>query len=162
VELLQGVLRRLLEEKVSVRNLPLILEAIAEGKQIVNRADLIAEHVRRRLGFQLVAENLEADGALPMIQLSPDWEDVFGKHQIASEDGDHEVALPPSEFNRLASAVADKVADAARNGRYPVIATSGRRRRFLRTVLEAKGIRNAVLSFEEIGANARPALLGVA
>ncbi|MEM7546462.1 MAG: flagellar biosynthesis protein FlhA [Pseudomonadota bacterium] len=162
VELLQGVLRRLLEEKVSVRNLPLILEAVAEGKQMTNRPDLIAEHVRRRLGFQLVAENLEADGALPMIQLSPDWEDIFGAHQVAGDDGDSEIALPPSEFNRLAAAIAEKVADAARKGRYPVIATSGRRRRFLRTVLEAKGVRNAVLSFEEIGANARPALLGVA
>ena len=162
IDLLQGVLRRLLEEKVSVRNLPLILEAIVEAKRHTGAEDVIAEHVRSRMGFQLVAENAEPDGALPMIQLGPDWETLFTQHQIEGEDGSVDVALPPSEFNRLAAAIAEKVADASRQGRYPVIATTSRRRRFLRTVLAAKGVRNAVLSFDEIGVNAKPSLIGMA
>ena len=40
--------------------------------------------------------------------------------------------------------------------------TSTKRRRFLHTVLTAKGIRNPVLSFEEVGSNVRPAVLGMA
>ncbi|WP_340108151.1 flagellar biosynthesis protein FlhA [Pikeienuella sp. HZG-20] len=162
VDLLQGVLRRLLEEQVSVRNLPLILEAVQEAKAITSGQDAIVEHVRRRLGFQLVAGLTEPDGALPMIQLCPEWEELFLRHQVETEDGIADIALPPSEFNRLAGSVADKVAEAGRQGRYPVIATSSTRRRFLRTVLEAKGVRNAVLSFEEIGVSARPTLIGVA
>ncbi len=162
VDLLQGVLRRLLEEQVSVRNLPLILEAIQEAKGFGAAPDAIVEHVRRRLGFQLVAGLAESDGALPMIQLRPDWEEIFRKHEVQIEGGAPDIALPPSEFNRLATAVAEKVAEAGRVGRYPVIAVSGARRRFLKTVLEAKGVRNAVLSFEEIGTNARPALVGMA
>lgn len=161
-DLLQGVLRRLLEERVSVRNLPLILDAIAEAKQVSAAEDVIAEHVRARLGFQLVAEHAEPDGALPMIQLKPEWERLFAEHEIEAEGGPPDVALPPGEFNRLAGAIAEKVAEAGRQGRYPVIATSGRRRRFLRAVLAAKGVRNAVLSFEEIGVGARPAIVGVA
>jgi len=51
-----------------------------------------------------------------------------------------------------------KVAEA---GIYPVIATPRHRRRFLRTVLSAKGISNPVLSFEEIGIEARPSLVGL-
>jgi flagellar biosynthesis protein FlhA len=43
----------------------------------------------------------------------------------------------------------------------PAIVTSARRRRFLRTVMMAKGLTNPVLSFEEIGLEARPALVGV-
>ena len=39
--------------------------------------------------------------------------------------------------------------------------TSTRRRRYLRTVLSAKGISNAVLSYEELGSEARPALVGM-
>ena len=162
VDLLQGVLRRLLDEKVSVRNLPLILEGVTDAKRVTSSEDVITEHVRTRIGFQLVAENAEADGALPMIQLSPEWEKLFTEHQVEDDSGVMDIALPPSEFNRLASSIADKVADAAAKGRHPVIATTGRRRRFLRTVLSAKGVRNAVLSFDEIGANAKPALLGVA
>ncbi len=162
VDLLQGVLRRLLDERVSVRNLPLILEGVTEAKRATSSEDVITEHVRTRIGFQLVAENAESDGALPMIQLAPEWEKLFTEHQVEDESGVVDIALPPSEFNRLAAAIADKVAAASAKGRNPVIATTGRRRRFLRTVLSAKGVRNAVLSFEEIGANAKPALLGVA
>ncbi len=162
VDLLQGVLRRLLEEQVSVRNLPLILEAIQEAKAMGAAPDAIVEHVRRRLGFQLVAGLTEPDGALPMIQLRPEWEEIFTRHTIESTEGVPDIALPPSEFNRLAASVAEKVAEAGRLGRYPVIAVGAARRRFLKTVLEAKGVRNAVLSFDEIGTNARPSLIGVA
>ncbi|RMF38697.1 MAG: flagellar biosynthesis protein FlhA [Alphaproteobacteria bacterium] len=162
VDLLQQVLRLLLEERVSVRNLPLILEAIAEARAVVTQPEAIAEHVRQRLGFQLVAEMLEPDGALPLIQLAPAWEEVFEKYQIEAGEAGTDVALPPAEFNRLARSVAEKLAQAGQAGRYPAIATSTRRRRFLKTVLGAKGIRNPVLSFEEIGTEVRPALLGVA
>lgn len=162
LDLLQSVLRLLLEERVSVRNLPLILEAIAEARAVVAHTEAITEHVRHRLGFQLVAELVEPDGALPLIQLSPDWEAVFEAHQVQGSEGGLDVALPPQEFNRLARSVAERIARAGAEGRYPAIATSTRRRRFLRTVLGAKGIRNPVLSFEEIGTDAKPALLGVA
>jgi flagellar biosynthesis protein FlhA len=161
LDLLQSVLRLLLEEQVSVRNLPLILEAIAEGRAL-GGPEAVAEHVRRRLGFQLVAELREADGALPIIQLSQDWETLFRQHETQAEGGVSDVALPPAEFNRLAKSVGEKAADAARAGRRAVVATSTRRRRFVRTVLAAKGLSNPVLSYEEIGADAKPALIGVA
>jgi flagellar biosynthesis protein FlhA len=161
VDLLQSVLRLLLEEQVSVRNLPLILEAIAEGRAL-GSPEAVCEHVRRRLGFQLVAELREPDGVLPLIQLGPDWEGVFRQHETGTEGGIAEVALPPAEFNRLARSVSERVAEAAQQGRRAVIATSTRRRRFLRTVLHARGLTNPVLSYEEIGTDAKPAMLGVA
>lgn len=161
IELLQSVLRLLLEEQVSVRNLPLILEATAEGRSL-GTPEAVVEHVRRRLGFQLVAELREPDGMLPLVQLGPEWEPIFREHETAGDGGIAEVALPPAEFNRLARSVAEKVADAAQQGRRAVIATSTRRRRFVRTVLHARGLTNPVLSFEEIGTDAKPAMLGVA
>jgi flagellar biosynthesis protein FlhA len=157
-DLLQTVLRLLLEERVSIRNLPLILEAAAEARSVSNDPEQLAEHVRRRLGFQIVSELQEPDGALPLVQLSSEWERRFAEHE--TEDGG--VALPPSEFDRLAAAVAEKVAKAGAEGRWPAVVLSSRRRRFLSTVLAAKGVRNPVLSFEEIGTSARPALLGAA
>jgi len=161
VDVLLSVLRLLLEEKVSIRNLPLIIEAVAEGRQVYPSAEGIAEHVRQRLGFQLVAEMRRPDGTIPLVQLAPEWEDVFSTYQINSERGGSDVALPPDDFNRLAAAIAEKVTRAADLGTYAAIVTSMRRRRFLRTVLAAKGIPNPVLSFEEIGINARPALVGL-
>ena len=162
IDILHAVLRLLLEERVSVRNLPLILESIAEVQGYLKGVETITEHVRHRLGFQIVSELQEKDGALPLIQLSPDWEELFQKHQLEGENGAIDVALPPDDFNRLASSVAEKIGKASGNGRYPAVVTSTRRRRFVQTVLMSKGIRNPVFSFEEIGTNSKPALVGVA
>ena len=161
VDVLLSVMRLLLEERVSIRNLPLILEAIAEVRTLLPTPELICEHVRARLGFQLVAEMKREDGTIPLIQLAPEWEEEFTSYQIEGERGQLDVALPPDEFNRLANGVAERLARAGEAGVYPAIATSRRRRRFLHTVLTAKGINNPVLSFEEIALEARPSLVGL-
>jgi len=160
VDTLLSVLRLLLEERVSIRNLSLILESIAEVRPISGAPEAICEHVRQRLGFQLIAEVKRPDGTLPLVQLDPDWEETFTTYQIDSERGG-DVALPPEMFNRLANGIAERIARAGENGVYPAVVTSMRRRRFLRTVLTAKGIANPVFSFEEIGTDARPALVGM-
>ncbi|MCB1338791.1 MAG: flagellar biosynthesis protein FlhA [Maritimibacter sp.] len=162
VDLLLSVLRLLLDERVSIRNLPLILESIAEARPVYAAPEAICEHVRQRLGFQLVAELKRDDGTLPLVQLAPEWEEAFLTYQI--DDGGRgggDVALPPEQFNRLANGVAERIAMAGEKGVYPAVVTSTRRRRFLRTVLTAKGIANPVFSFEEIGTEARPALVGL-
>ena len=161
IDLLLSVMRLLLDERVSIRNLPLILEAIAEARGIYPGAEGICEHVRQRMGFQLVAELRRADGTIPLVQLAPEWEKTFRSYQIEGERGAQDVALPPEEFNRLASGIEDKLARASENGVYPAVVTSTKRRRFLKTVLTAKGLGNPVLSFEEIGLDARPALVGL-
>ncbi len=161
VDLLLAVLRLLLEERVSIRNLPLILESIAEARGTQATPESICDYVRQRMGFQLIADLKRADGTLPLIQLAPEWEDRFATYQIDGERGVQDVALPPEDFNRLASAVAERIARAGEDGIYPAVVTSTRRRRFLRTVMNANGIQNPVISFEEIGTQARPSLVGM-
>ena len=160
-DVLQTVLRLLLDEQVPVRNLPLVLEAAAEGRGAGLAAPDIVEHVRRRLGTQITARLRDKAGKLPLVQLAPHWETLFAEHE-REEDGRADVALPPEAFNRLAQSVGDVLRGVARQGLYPVVVTSARRRRFLRHVLEAKGIRNPVLSFEEIGAGDGLTLVGTA
>jgi len=160
MDLLLTVLRLLLEERVSIRNLPLILEAIAEARSL-GAPEAVCEHVRQRLGFQLVAELKRDDGTIPLIQLAPEWEKIFAAHQIDSDRGLRDVALPPDQFSRLANGLADRLNRVAETGAYPALVTSSLRRRFLRTVMGAKGLTAPVLSYEEIGIEARPAMLGV-
>jgi len=161
VDLLLTVLRMLLEERVSIRNLPLILEAISEVRGAHISPEGIAEHVRQRLGFQLVAALKRPDGTIPLIQLSQEWEEHFASHQIENDRGGADIALPPESFSKLASALADKINGASEAGHYPAVVTSMRRRRYIRTVLMAKGLSNPVLSFEEIGMEARPSIVGL-
>jgi flagellar biosynthesis protein FlhA len=100
------------------------------------------------------------DGTLPLIQLAPEWEDTFNSYQVEADRG-LDIALPPDLFNQLAENVSNKIKAANQNGIHAAIVTNTRRRRFLRTVLRAKGISNPVLSFEEIGLDAKPSLVGV-
>lgn len=161
-DLIQAVLRLLLQERVSIRNLPVILEAIYEGRSALNSPEQIAEYVRQRIGFQFVSKLRNSEGRLPLIQLGPEWEALFQEHETERENGVADVALAPADFNRLAGAVKDKIAAAVTKGSFPAVVTSARRRRFLSTVLGAKGVRNAVISYEEIDPSEKPAILGVA
>lgn len=161
IDLLVSVLRLLLEERVSIRNLPLILEAIAEARTPNTSPEAVCEHVRQRLGFQIVADLRRPDGTVPLLQLDPNWETQFAENEVQHDAGPADVALPPEAFNRLVQSVGDRIGDSAKTGDYPGIVTSVKRRRFLRTVLSAKGIQNPVLSYEELGTDAKPALLGV-
>jgi flagellar biosynthesis protein FlhA len=159
-DVLLQVLRLLLEERVSIRNLPLILEASAEARSL-GLPEAICEHVRQRLGFQLVADLKREDGTIPLIQLAPEWEKTFSQYQIDGERGMHSIALPPEEFSRLANGLAERFNRVSENGVSAALVTSTLRRRFLKTVLGAKGLAAPVLSYEEIGIEARPAMLGV-
>lgn len=159
MEFLLSVVKLLLDEAVSIRNMAVILETAAEARQTGLDPVSTAEHVRQRLGFQLVAGLKRPDGTLPLVQMAPEWEDLFTAHQIKGERGAVDVALPPDDFNRLAQSLCDTLQQAEADSRVAVV-TSAQRRRFLHTVVAAKGLPNPVLAFEELGIDARPALLG--
>nr|WP_264211881.1 flagellar biosynthesis protein FlhA [Leisingera thetidis] len=161
MDTLHAVLRLLLEERVSIRNMPLILESIAEARLHTTQPELICEHVRQRLGFQLVAEMKREDGTIPLVQLAPEWEDKFSTYQVDSQGAGLDIALPPDLFNRLADGLTDKLSVITDQGVFAAVVTSTRRRRYLRTILKSRGISNPVLSFEEIGLEARPSLVGM-
>jgi len=162
MESLQAVLRLLLEERISIRNIPVILETIAEARGSMTAADQIADFVRRRLSYQFVTKLRDDSGRLPLVQIGPDWETQFSSHEISDGSGRSDVALPPDEFNRLANSVKKQLDLSATKGHFAAVATSAKRRRFLKTVLSAKGIRNPVVSYEEIMSTERPAIVGVA
>lgn len=160
-ELLLSVLRALLDERVSVRNLFLIIETVAEAKPQNLGLPRLVELVRQRLAFQIVDRLQDEEGRLPLVQLSPQWEQRFSEHEIPNDSGGSDVALPPEMFGELVSAIQAKLNESAQKGVVAVIATSSRRRRFMQTVLASKGIRNAVLAYEEISPKTRPHIVGV-
>lgn len=162
LELLQGVSRLLLEERVSIRNMPLILELIAEGRTALTTTEQLADFVRNRISYQFVSKLRDEHGRLPLVQIGQGWETQFQENEQVDESGRRDIALPPDEFNRLAKSVKEQLDKSARQGVYAAIATTSKRRRFIRSVLNAKGVRNPVVSYEEIGTSERPAVMGVA
>ena len=162
IEFVQAVFRLLLEEMTPVKNLPVILEAIADGRNIFTTPEDVTEYVRQRIAMNFVSKLQSDDGTLPLIQVSLDWEDIFAKYETTNAANQTDVALPPEEFNRLAQSVLEQVNQAAERNVAPAIVTTASRRRFIRAVLHAKKIRNPVLSYDEIDPTAQPVLIGVA
>lgn len=160
-ELLLSVLRALLEERVSIRNLFLIIETIAEAKPMSLSLNRTVELVRQRLAFQIVDKLQDDQGRLSLVQLSTQWEQKFAEYEVSNDSGGTDVALPPELFSELINSIQTKLNEVAQKGIVAAIATSSRRRRFLQTVLASKGIRNAVLAYEEISPRTRPQIIGV-
>ena len=160
LEFVQNVFKLLLEEKIPVRNLPLILEAIDDAKAEHTAPEQICEKVRQRIAASFSKRYLAEDGALPLIQISMDWEDLFQENEIKKPTGAIDIALPPDEFNRLSQAIREQIDEAQANGVAPVILTTAHRRRFIRTVLHAKRIDVPVMSYEEIDPQQKLRLIG--
>ena len=101
--------------------------------------------------------SLRDAGISTRLQVSDDLTHILD--QIVN--GETDIALPPEEFRELVSGIQTRLNECAQNGVVASVATSSRRRRFIQTVLSSKGIRNAVLAYEEIGHKSHPKIMGV-
>ena len=162
MDTLQAVCKLLLEERVSIRNIPIILESIAEAQSVLTSTEQVADFVRNRIAYQFVTKYRDEKGQLNLVQIGPEWESTISEHETKDDNGNADIVLTPELFNRLATDVKTQLDKAARQGIYAVIAASTRRRRFLRSVLKAKGLKNPVLSYEEIAKTERPVIIGAA
>ena len=162
IELLHSVMRLLLEERISIRNLPLLLETVADGKAGNLNAEAITDVARQRLSRHFVGQYRNETGQLPIIRIGDDWTAKLGERETRDEVGRSDIALSPEEFNQFAHDVRAQLDTAARAGSYAVIAAPGHWRRFIRSVLKTKGVKNPVLSYAEIAANEKPLILGSA
>ena len=77
----QRVLQSLLEERVSIRDLPSILEGISEACAFTRNIGAITEHVRGRLARQLSEAATTDAGFVPIVTLSPEWEQAFALYK---------------------------------------------------------------------------------
>ncbi|PRY91567.1 flagellar biosynthesis protein FlhA [Donghicola tyrosinivorans] len=159
-EALHGVLRDLLQEQVSIRNLALILEAAAEARAAGLRPDAVREHVRQRLGRQLFQKIVRRDGTIPIIQISPSWEERFLQHEVNGQAAFPDIGLPPEVFRMLSERISHVYQSVISEGHEAAIVVGVARRSFLKTVATAAGIDVSVLSYEEIGLHARPSVVG--
>ncbi|MFV2092179.1 MAG: flagellar biosynthesis protein FlhA, partial [Hyphomicrobiales bacterium] len=119
---IQRVLQGLLRERVSIRDLPTILEGIAEATVLTQEVTIITEHVRSRLARQIPAQNRSGGGYVPLISLSPKWEQAFAESLIG-ESEPRQLAMAPSQIHEFVASVNDAYEEAAKNGEIPVLLT---------------------------------------
>ncbi len=156
---IQRVLQLLLAERVSVRDLGAIVEGIAEVAGHVKNPRDIVEHVRARLGRQICAQYQGPDGTLPIITLSPAWEQAF-LESIVGEREERYLAMQPSRLSEFVNTVRDRFEQAARMGEMPVLVTSVQARPFVRSIIERFRRETPVMSQAEIHPRARLRTIG--
>ncbi|MDE2182344.1 MAG: flagellar biosynthesis protein FlhA [Alphaproteobacteria bacterium] len=155
----QRVLQTLLGERVSIRDLPSILEGIAEAVGHTKNALYITEHVRARLARQLCHANLAPGGYLPILALSPAWEQAFAE-SIIGQGEDRQLAMAPSQLQQFIVSVRDRFDEASQKNEVPVLLTSPQIRPFVRSIIERFRAQTVVMSQNDIHASVRLRTLG--
>ena len=155
----QRVLQTLLGERVSIRDLPAILEGIAEAVGHTKNALYITEHVRGRLARQLCHANLAVGGYLPLIALSPHWEQAFSESVIGQGE-ERQLAMAPSQLQQFIQTVREAFDEASAKNEVPVLLTSPQIRPFVRSIVERFRPATVVMSQNEIHASVRLRTLG--
>ena len=159
ISTLQRLLQNLVSERVSVRDLPTILEGVSEAAAYTKNVALITEHVRSRLGRQICNQNTNIHGVLPILSLSVEWEQAFAEALIG-EGEEQQLAMPPSQLQDFISSVRTKYEELGQSGENPILLTSPGVRPYIRSVVERFRPQTTVMSQNEIYAKAKIKTLG--
>jgi flagellar biosynthesis protein FlhA len=155
----QRVLQTLLGERVSVRDLPNVLEGISEACGYSRNITSIVEHVRARLARQISDSATDAGGVIPLVTLSPEWEQAFSD-SISGDGEERHLVMPPTQLQAFIQAVRQTFERFAIMGETPVLLTSPGIRPFVRSIVERFRATTMVMSQNEIHAKAKIRTLG--
>lgn len=157
---LQRVLQNLVSERVSVRDLPTILEGIAEAGVYTKNIAFITEHVRSRLARQICDQNTNVNGFVPLLTLSPEWEQAFSEALIGGEGQEKQLAMAPTQLQDFITDVRKTYEEFGKQGETPVLLTSPNIRAYVRSVIERFRPQTMVMSQNEIHPKAKIKTLG--
>lgn len=154
----QRVLQNLLAEGVSIRDIPTILEGIAEATAMTANLTQVTEHVRARLARQISAQQT-FDGTIPVVTLGSQWDEAFSE-SIVGEGDDRHLAMAPSSLQAFIGAVREAYDRFAGQGEIPCLLISPPLRPFVRSIIERVRPATVVLSQNEVHPRARLRALG--
>lgn len=157
---LQAVLKLLLAERVSIRNLHLILEAVAELAPHVRKTEQIVEHVRVRMSQQLCGD-LADNGVLRVLRLGTKWDLIF--HQALKRDAKGEVVefdIDPRSLEEFSEQATKVIREFMDRGLPFVLVTSPETRSYVRMIIERLFATLPVLSHVELAKGLEIKILG--
>jgi flagellar biosynthesis protein FlhA len=156
---MQRVLQNLLSERVSIRDLASILEGVSEACAYTRNIGAITEHVRGRLARQISESNTSDAGYIPLLTLSPEWEQAFAESVVGSGD-DKQLSMPPSQLQRFITSTRQTYERFTVMGESPVLLTSPGIRPYVRSIIERFRPLTVVMSQGEIHPKAKIKTLG--
>ncbi len=155
----QRILQNLLAERISIRDLSTILEGVAEACGHSRNVMTITEHVRARLARQISDQNTSDQGFIPMISLSPQWEQAFAE-SLVGQGEDRQLSMQPSRLQEFITVLRNTYERQAIVGEAPVLLTSPVIRPFVRSIVERFRPITVVMSQNEVHARAKIKTVG--
>ena len=147
---LQKVLQNLLSEMVSIRDLPNILESIADSIRANRNLMQITEDVRVHLSRQICHSYTNDQGFIPVISLSPEWEQTFVKSLVDDGASGKQLSMAPSQLKSFVASVNKVFDEQIMKGNMPVLLTSSYTRSYIRSVISRFRSSIVVMSQNEI------------
>ncbi len=155
----QRVLQNLLTERVSIRDMPTILEGVQEASATTRNIMMITEHVRGRLSRQISDMNVNDQGFIPLVTLSPQWEQAFAE-SLVGRDEEKQLSMAPSRLQEFIGNLRNTFERQAMIGETPVLLTSPAIRPYVRSIIERFRPMTVVMSQNEIHPKAKIKTVG--
>ena len=149
VGLIQRVLQNLLREKISIKNLTLILETIADYASATKNPDDLSEQARRKLGMYFVPEYESEPNIIQSLTLDPELEQVMIS-RVQRTQFEIGLAMDPTLTQALLQEMAPKINEMSETGLPPLIITAAELRLALKRFFEPTFPRLSVLAFHEL------------
>jgi flagellar biosynthesis protein FlhA len=143
------VLQNLLRERVSIRDLSLVLETLANVAARSKNSDVLTEYVRNALAPHICEAYKNDDGVVPVMTLDPNLEARL-ESAIQESEGIFRFSLSPADANRILEAIGVQIEETKRVGEYPILICSPTIRPQLKRLTETNFGDLVVLSYNEI------------
>jgi flagellar biosynthesis protein FlhA len=147
--LIQQVLQSLLMERVSIRNFPLIIEAITEASRTSTKVTTITEYVRLRLSNQICKSLTDDSGFISVITMSPEWEKEF-KEAVRVNGDERNFVMSPQRVQEFVLAARKNIQQFAEKNEWPALLVAPEVRSFVRSMLERASPLTQVISHNEV------------
>jgi flagellar biosynthesis protein FlhA len=156
----QKVLQNLLMERVSIKDIVAILEALADYATTTKDTDILTEYVRQRLSLALCRQHQGIGGKLTLFTFHPSVEQIITDNIRQTELGAR-LILDPEMVQKLLRAVQEQVENISHHGHAPVALCSPRTRLHIRRLAEQSFPMLTVLSYAEIAPDTNVESLGM-
>ncbi|MCT2534539.1 flagellar biosynthesis protein FlhA [Aquibacillus koreensis] len=157
---IQKVLAKLLREGVSIRNLPIIFETLADFGKMTNDTDLLTEYARQSLASQITKQFAQQDNTLKVITVGNEVEQIIAEHIQQTEHGSY-LSLDPESQQQIIRSVSEKVEQLSLQEETPIILCSPTTRMYIKQLLERFFPQVIVLSYNELEPNVEVQSVGV-
>jgi flagellar biosynthesis protein FlhA len=149
IGIVQKVLQNLLEERIPIRDLPLILETLADYAPSSKDPDILSEYVRHNLGRTITQMYLNSVGGLTVMTLEPDLENKISSGVQSTKHG-LVLVLPPDLAQQIYNAVKKAVEEMQAQGYSPILLVSPNVRLVFRRFIKHVAPTLSVISYNEL------------